>query len=179
MTLKLLISSLTDSPLCVCYFLFFIYVIRGDRGDWADKKNREPRENRYDSNRDTQGREGGRSMRSIASEKPTPSRAASSSAVDTDDWGSSSSAKSTSAITPSASSSSSFSDSFNIAAWGDSLQSTSTRKDLGQDNKKKANVPQNSRNTEMQETDEGGSEDFDRLGLFFLNVEIVKGALYH
>ena len=106
-------------------------------------------------------------MRSIASEKPTPNRAASgtssSSAGDTDDWGASSSAKSTSPITPSASSApSSFSDSFNIAAWGDSLSSSSSRKDRGLDDKKKTIVPQNSRNTEAQEADGGGSEDFDR-----------------
>ena len=146
---------------CVSYFKSIIRADRGERSDWGERK---PRENKYDSASDSQGREGGRSLRSISTEKSTPNRAVSSSGSDTDDWGASSSARSTSPITPSASSSS-FSDSFNIAAWGDSLSSTSTRKDRGQDDKKRVSEDAKgvNRKAAVEEADDKGPEDFDRL----------------
>lgn len=71
-------------------------------------------------------------MRSIAVDRtPSPSRAresASSESIssDMDDWGSTSSAKSATTST----NANSFDESFNIAAWGDSLSSTTKSSDI-------------------------------------------------
>jgi hypothetical protein len=100
-----------------------------DRGDWGSE--RKPRANKYDSAEESQGREGGRSMRSIAVDRtPSPPRARESTASesissDMDDWGSTSSAKSA----PTSTNANSFDDSFNIAAWGDSLSSATKSSD--------------------------------------------------
>ena len=154
--------------------LYAIYTIcrqeRGDRGDrdvWAAE--RKPRENRYDSASDSQGREGGRSLRSIASEKPSSSSSSSSSgrgssSSDTDDWGASSSAKSTAPIT---SGGGAFTDSFNIAAWGDSLSSVTGQR--AQTDKKSFKEDNYSSREKVPEpavaAAGGGPEDFDRWAL--------------
>ena len=109
-----------------------MFYYRDDRGEWGSE--RKPRVNKYDSADESQGREGGRSMRSIAVDKtPSPQRAresttSQSSGNDMDDWGSTSSAKSTAAGAASTNANS-FDDSFNIAAWGDSLSSATKASD--------------------------------------------------
>lgn len=85
--------------------------------DWGEK--RQPR-SKFGSEEESRGREGGRSVRSIASNKDADSREKSGGSSDMDDWGAMSSSSS-GISTKSPESTSSFDNSFNIAAWGDSL----------------------------------------------------------
>jgi transcription antitermination factor NusG len=120
------------------------------------EKGRSEWENKRVSREDTQGREGGRTVRSIATDK------APKSSNDMDDWGVSSSVKSSSSNEDwgksSASQSSSksktnaFDDSFNIEAWGESLSSAGIKTDFkGKEVEKKVEKAEAA----------GGTEDFD------------------
>ena len=115
--------------------------------------------NKFDSAEDSQGREGGRSMRSIAVDKtPSPQRARESASTgtgssDMDDWGSTSSAKSAATST----NANSFDDSFNIAAWGDSLSSATKSGD-----KKWSKDVSKASSTLAAKDSTDGDTDFDR-----------------
>ena len=96
-------------------------------------------------------------MRSIATDKSSSNSGGgkASSSSDSDDWGSSSSARSNAPLTPS---SQSFSgDSFNIAAWGDSLSAGGEKRGKA-DNSWAKEVKQ----SKAESVEAGEPEDFDR-----------------
>ena len=127
-----------------------------DGGDsWGSE--RKPRTNRFDSAEESQGREGGRSMRSIAVDRtPAPQKAREPiSSNDMEDWGSSSSSKSSAPVATA----SAFDDSFNIAAWGESLSASENKRGQTGDKRKVRDEPVRPREPAATGED---TEDFDR-----------------
>jgi hypothetical protein len=86
--------------------------------DWGEKRQQR---SKFGSEEESRGREGGRSVRSIATNKDSDTRGKSGGggSSDMDDWGAMSS--SSSGISTKSPEPSSFDNSFNIASWGDSL----------------------------------------------------------
>lgn len=143
---------------CVIMLLIFFNNCRNNGGDdWGEKRQQR---SKFGSEDESRGREGGRSVRSIATNKDSETREKAVPSSDMDDWGAMSTSSS-GISTKSPEPTSSFDNSFNIAAWGDSLSAATG-------GAKKKNADEKVPDKRSAEADEG----FERYASYLVNIRL-------
>lgn len=149
---------------CVTMLLILFNNCRNNGGDdWGEKRQQR---SKFGSEDESRGREGGRSVRSIASNKDSDTREKSVASSDMDDWGAMSTSSS-GISTKSPEPTSSFDNSFNIAAWGDSLSAATG-------GAKKKNSEEKVPDKRSSDADEG----FERYGSYLVNIRPSSSNVY-